>query len=176
MTRVQPALASALVAVSLGVSSAALADAAPREASPPHAAGAQATPQASIVGTPSVRSSLRTSATGARYVSLQVVLRLDRSHAPSRRTTVAAPTLRAGQQLPDALFGGRTLRRIGRATRHCFVGEVAQLRRRTEIGSASWRLGLIDDQQVLAPVKRVTVRSTSGTGWTRTAAARLRCG
>jgi len=56
------------------------------------------------------------------------------------------------------------------------VGEVAQLRRRTEIGSASWRLGLIDDQQVLAPVKRVTVRSTSGTGWTRTAAARLRCG
>jgi hypothetical protein len=73
-----------------------------------------------------------------------------------RRTygLLAGPLLRAGQAVPDELFGGTTLGRIGDKGRHCYAAEVAQLRRHASVHNrAGWRVAFHDGHRVAAQVR-----------------------
>lgn len=127
-----------------------------------------------LVGTPSVRYTIDDKEGVGRYVSLGVVLRANRALTRADQHAVAAPQLRRGQRLPDALFGGLTLRTIGDRS-HCYVGEVAQLSQRRRVEDRTWRLGLFADQAVVTPVKRVTLKRVDDDSWEHAAARRLGC-
>jgi hypothetical protein len=113
-----------------------------------------------------------------RYVTLGAVVRLDRAMTSARRrkySLVASPTLRTGQSVPAALFGGASLGRIGLTSRRCYSAEVSQLKRRSSVRSgAKWRLGFSDGKRVTGQVKQVTLRRSSSE-WIRQAAERLGC-
>ena len=95
------------------------------------------------------------------HASLGAVVRLERQLTDRRRRVyglVAGPTLRAGQAVPDALFGGTSLGRIGDKDRHCYATEVAQLRRHATVhDGARWRIGFMDGHTVNAQVRTVTL-------------------
>ena len=148
MTRARTTLAAAL-----GVT--ALAIVAPT-------AGAGGSPEGAprLARTPIVSLSIIADHQG-HYASLGAVVRLERQLTDRQRRVyglVAGPILRAGQTVPDALFGGMTLGRIGDKDRHCYATEVAQLRRHETVrDGARWRLGFTDGHTVGAQVRAVTL-------------------
>ena len=110
------------------------------------------------------------------FASLGAVVRLRHALTERQRRTyglLSGPLLRAGQAVPDELFGGTTLGRIGIKGRHCYAAEVAQLRRHAAVHSGDvWRVGFTDGHRVAAQVVRVTlVRGPAE----RAAAQRLGC-
>lgn len=88
-------------------------------------------------------------------------MRLERQLTDRQRRVyglLAGPTLRAGQAVPDELFGGTALGRIGDKDRHCYATEVAQLRRHATVrDGARWRIGFTDGRTVSARVRAVTL-------------------
>jgi hypothetical protein len=69
-----------------------------------------------------------------------------------------------GAALPDNLFGGTSLGRIGTASRHCYVAEVAQVRNHTKIRFGSiWRLAVHDGKQALGKGLRLHARRADST-------------
>jgi hypothetical protein len=104
------------------------------------------------------------------------VFRTDRELDLNKYATIAAPSLRSGQELPDELFGGVKPGTIGERRRHCYVAEVSLLARRSTVSDPKWRMGLRRDAQVTGRVKRVTLRRTDGEGrWQHEGAERLGC-
>jgi hypothetical protein len=110
------------------------------------------------------------------FVSLGAVVRLRSALTEHQRRTyglLAGPLLRPGQPVPDELFGGTTLGRIGANGRHCYAAEVAQLRRHAVVHSgAVWRVGFTDGHRVAGHV--TPVRLVRGPA-ERAAAQRLGC-
>lgn len=162
------AIVLALGASLIASSAASVQGSEPGRAAGPSAAGVQ------LVGTPSVRYA-PVAGDGQRYVSIAAVFRTDRALDRSRYSTIAAPSLRRGQQLPEALFGGLAAGRIGVRDRHGYIAETAQLQRRTRLDDHTWRLGLHINDRVTGRVKRVTLRRTRSDRWRRAAVARLGC-
>ncbi len=69
-----------------------------------------------------------------------------------------APRCAPARAVPDALFGGTSLGRIGDKDRHCYATEVAQLRRHATVhDGARWRIGFMDGHTVSAQVRTVTL-------------------
>jgi hypothetical protein len=107
---------------------------------------------------------------GQTYYSLSAVVKLDRTltAADRRRLGLIASTwatranLDPGTTLPDALFGGTSLGRVGRPAAHCYIAEVAQLHaHRTVKPGLSWRIALHDGHTVLRTAPRVTIAKSS---------------
>lgn len=165
-------LSHATVALALGASLVASSGA---SAQAPERAATQIASGVQLIGTPSVRYSIVRRSDGQRHVSIAAVFRTDRALDRSRYSTIVAPSLRRGQRLPDALFGGLTAARIGNRDHNCFIAETAQLKRRTRIEDRTWRLGLVTGDRVTGRVKRVTLKRASSDRWQRAAAARLGC-
>jgi hypothetical protein len=110
------------------------------------------------------------------FISLGAVVRLRHAITEHQRRSfglIAGTRLRAGQQVPDELFGGTTLGRLGPKGRHCYAAEVAQLRRHASVHTGDvWRVAFTDGHHVAAQVRSVTlVRGPSE----RAAAQRLGC-
>lgn len=132
-------------------------------------AGALALPATAAAPTPRlVAAELTALRSSDGDVGLRAVVRLDRAPAPAQRRGLGllaaggpAPRQVAnGAALPDALFGGTSLGRIGVAGRHCYVAEVAQLRahRSVTLGTP-WRLVLHDGRRVTGSGLQVTLRA-----------------
>ena len=108
------------------------------------AAGLAAPPH--LVGTPHATTAIVDGA-----VSVGVHVRLDRRFADSaeqrRYAVVAAPHLQTGQRLPQELFGGTSLGRIGHREAPWYAAEALQLRKRasvaaqTRAGRSRWCAG-----------------------------------
>jgi hypothetical protein len=127
----------------------------------PVAQAAAAPPR--IVGTPTVTAASVSSTGNGRFVSLGATVRLDRPFANAteqhRYALVAAPRLRAGERLPDALFGGSVLGRLGRRPGAWYTGEVAQLALHRAVRSgARWQVALARGNRIVGVVKPVTLR------------------
>jgi len=113
--------------------------------------------------------------TGTPYYSLSAVVRLDRSLTEADRRGgglgligsfwATRDHLDQGTKLPDELFGGTTLGRVGRVSAHCYRAEVAQLNPHTNVRPGrSWRIALHDGHTVLRLAPRTTlVKRTSAT-------------
>lgn len=127
-----------------------------------------------IIGTPSVRYRIVKDARLGRYVSIEAVLRLNRSPGSSSQRAITAPTLRSGQELPQQIFGGATLRTLLKDG-PCYVGEISQLRQRTGVSDRTWRLGLFSKGEVVTTPQRVTLKRDAGDDWQRAAGRRLGC-
>ena len=131
------------------------------------AAGAGGSPQGAprLARTPTVSLAILADSKG-HYASLAAVVRLERQITDRQRRVyglVAGPVLRAGQAVPDALFGGTSLGRIGDKDRHCYAAEVAQLRRHPTVrDGAQWRIGFMDGHTVSAQVRTVTLHRSGG--------------
>jgi hypothetical protein len=132
-------------------------------------AGAQAPPR--IVKASSIAAKRITPKGGAAYYSLGAVVRLDRSLTVAERrhfgliasTWATRRNLDPGAKLPDALFGGTGLGRIGRPAAHCYLAEVAQLNAHRSVRPGrSWRIALHDGHTVLRTAPRVTLASATG--------------
>jgi hypothetical protein len=112
-----------------------------------------------------------------RYVSFGAVVRLRHKLTEHQRRTfglIAGTRLRAGQPVPDELFGGTTLGRLGTKGRNCYAAEVAQLRRHTSVHAGDvWRVAFADSKNVAAQVRSVHV--VRGASSDRVAAQRLGC-
>ena len=126
------------------------------------AAGAGGSPNGApkLARTPTVSLAIIADRQG-HHASLAAVVRLERQLTDRQRRVyglVAGPVLRAGQAVPDELFGGTSLGRIGDKDRHCYAAEVAQLRRHTTVrDGARWRIGFTDGSTVSAQVRTVTL-------------------
>jgi hypothetical protein len=124
--------------------------------------GAEGSPDGApkLARTPTVSLAIIADRQG-HHASLAAVVRLKRQLTDRQRRVyglVAGPALRAGQAVPDALFGGTSLGRIGDKDRHCYAAEVAQLRRHTTVrNGAQWRIGFMDGHTVSAQVRTVTL-------------------
>lgn len=129
---------------------------------------ARAASAPAFVGTPS-----------ARYMgaTIGVVVRLDRR--PSRPSTMAiyaAPHLRSGQKMGSNMYGGTSLGAIGSPQRHCYLAEALQPRPRAQLRQgAHWRVGITVRATTLVDTSRVTLRTSTGDAWIRSAAKRLGC-
>ncbi|MBI5106991.1 MAG: hypothetical protein HZB46_18755 [Solirubrobacterales bacterium] len=100
---------------------------------------------------------------GDSFVSIGASFRLDREFSSDAErfqyAIVVAPHLRAGQKLPDELFGGTTFGRIGARGGHCFRAEAVQLRKRAKVRrGARWQAALVHRSTVVGPVRTVTLR------------------
>jgi hypothetical protein len=112
---------------------------------------------------------------GSPYFSLSAVVKLNRSLTSADRQGggfgligslwATRRNLDRGTQLPDELFGGTSLGRVGRAGAHCYRAEVAQLNaHRTVRPGRPWRIALHDGQTVLRLAPRtILVKNTSAT-------------
>jgi len=111
------------------------------------------------------------------FASIGAVVRLRHELTDHQRRTfglIAGTRLRAGQSVPDQLFGGTTLGRLGTKGRNCYAAEVAQLRRHASVRSGDvWRLAFADGTHVAAQVR--AVRLVRGPSSDRAAAERLGC-
>jgi hypothetical protein len=107
---------------------------------------------------------------GQPYYSLSAVVKLDRSlTAADRRglgliasTWATRARLDPGTTLPDALFGGTSLGRVGRPAGHCYIAEIAHLHaHKTVKPGLSWRIALHDGHTVLRTAPRVTIAKST---------------
>lgn len=134
-----------------------------------------------VIGTPSARYVFaETDAGRGRFLSIAAVFRTDRVLDRDVSATVAGPRLRPGQTLFGALFGSTTPSRIGQTSKHCYVGEITQLRRHPTLSEHSWKFGLRSNGQVVGLVKNIKLKrqatAPSGGGqWELVAAERLGC-
>jgi hypothetical protein len=147
---------------------------------PSVSAGRQEETPVRLVGTPAVHYTWIERG-GARFASFAAVVKLNRAltRAEQRRgrySLVVAPGLRRSQELPDELFGGGSLGRIGNRG-HCYSAEPSQLASRpAPRPRARWRLGIAANERVLGQVKRVTLGSVRPPpSWPLEAARRLGC-
>ena len=157
-------LALALVAVAI------VPGAAHAATPPPHLVGGKLT--AKRVTTPQ----------GA-FVSFGAVVRLSRGITTRERSHLALITapwshreqVAGGATLPDNLFGGTSLGRIGSPERHCYVAEVAQVQNHTSVRAGStWRLAVHDGRHALGSGLRLHERRAGATD-ERAQAEALRC-
>jgi hypothetical protein len=135
------------------------------------AAGAQSPPR--VLKASTIAAKRIEPKSGEPYYSLSAVVKLNRAltTADRRRLGLLAGTwatranIDSGTTLPDALFGGTSLGRVGRRSAHCYIAEVAQLHaHRTVKPGLSWRIALHDGQTVLRTAPRVTLeKSTTAT-------------
>jgi hypothetical protein len=135
------------------------------------AAGAQSPPR--VLKASTIAAKRIEPKSGQPYYSLSAVVRLDRTLTATdrRRLGLIASTwatranLDPGTTLPDALFGGTSLGRVGRPAAHCYIAEVAQLHaHKTVKPGLSWRIALHDGHTVLRTAPRVTIaKSTTAT-------------
>jgi hypothetical protein len=126
-----------------------------------------------IVDASNIAANRITPKSGDAYYSLSAVVRLSRALTASERahfgliaSTWATRThLAPGARLPDALFGGTSLGRVGRPSAHCYLAEVAQLAaHKTVKPGQSWRLALHNGHTVLRTAPRVILsKSTTAT-------------
>jgi hypothetical protein len=117
------------------------------------------------------------------YYAIGAVVRFDRDLTSSEQQRYGLITtqwtfrdhLNVGRRVPDALFGGISLGRIGTKGRHCYVAEVATFRAwHTVKPGGSWRLALHDGHTVLRDAPRtILLKATNGTE--RQQAAALGC-
>lgn len=101
---------------------------------------------------------------GERFYAFGAVVRFDRAltAAEQRRTGLIATQwifrahLAPGRALPDPLFGGTGLGRVGARGKHCYLAEVATVRawHAVRLGGA-WRVALHDGRTVLRTAPRV---------------------
>jgi hypothetical protein len=116
-----------------------------------------------LIGTPIVTYSVKSSAYTGRVVTIGAEVRLDRPFANPREqrayTIVAAPRLRSGQVLADALFGGTALGRLPRRAGAWYRAEAVQLRQRRSVPrGARWQLALARGNRIVGAIKTVTLR------------------
>ena len=106
------------------------------------------------------------------FVSFGAVVRLSRGITTRERSHIGLITapwshreqVANGAALPDNLFGGTSLGRIGRAQRHCYVAEVAQVQNHTKIRYGSiWRLAVHNGNQALGNGLRLHARRADST-------------
>ena len=121
-------------------------------------AAALATAAFHLVGTPHATAQVVDGA-----VSVGVHVRLDRQFASraeqGRYAVVAAPHLKTGQKLPQRLFGGTSLGRIGGASAPWYAAEALQLRKRAGVADgARWQVALVRSGRVVGAVKTVRLR------------------
>ena len=145
-------------------------------------AGAQAATDAPGLVKGQLTAKRITTAQGS-FVSFGAVVRLDRALPAKGRSQlglITAPRsdrkqIANGAALPDNLFGGTSLGRIGAAARHCYVAEVAQVRNHTNIRFGStWHLAVHDGRHALGGSLRLHVAKASSTN-ERAAAEALGC-
>jgi hypothetical protein len=95
----------------------------------------------------------------SHFVSLGAVVRLRHALTERQRRSfglIAGTRLRVGQSVPDELFGGTTLGRLGTKGRNCYAAEVAQLRRHASVHAGDvWRVAFADGRHVAAQVRSV---------------------
>lgn len=144
--------------------------AAPASAAAPHLVGGRLT--AKRITTPH-----------GPFVSFGAVVRLDRDVTTRERSHIGLVTapwnhrgqVASGAALPDNLFGGTSLGRIGSPGRHCYVAEVAQVTSHTGVRFGStWRLAIHDGRHVLGSGLRLHARRADRTD-ERALAEALRC-
>jgi hypothetical protein len=136
---------------------------------------AEAAPQ--FAAAPAVSFQIIVDSSKGHFASLGAVVRLRHKLTEHQRRTfglIAGTRLRAGQSVPDELFGGTTLGRLGTKGSNCYAAEVAQLRRHAGVHSGDvWRVAFADGQRVAAQVR--SVRLVRGPSSDRAAAQRLGC-
>jgi hypothetical protein len=157
--------------IAIALAAAALVPAAAHAATaPPHLVGGKLT--AKRITTPQ-----------GTFVSFGAVVRLDRGVTTRERSHIGLITapwnhreqVADGAALPDNLFGGTSLGRIGSPGRHCYVAEVAEVRNHTKIRYGStWRLAVHDGKEALGTGLRLHARDASSTT-EREQAEALRC-
>lgn len=106
------------------------------------------------------------------FVAFGAVVKLDRAltgPTRSRWGLITAPwsvrkQVADAAHLPDNLFGGTSLGRIGSPSRHCYVAEVAQVTNHTSVRFGStWRLAVHDGNHARGAGLRLRVRKASST-------------
>ena len=135
-------LTLALIATTVGAAAPATAAAAPPK----------------LVGTPFVSYKVVDGA-----VSIGATVRLDRRFADTtemhRYSLVAAPRLKRGQQLPDALFGGTALGRFPSRPGAWYRAEAQLLHKRSAVKSGTrWQVALASGDRIVGVVKTVRLR------------------
>jgi hypothetical protein len=100
---------------------------------------------------------------GDPFITVGATVKLERafqSKAEQRRySVVAAPHLRAGQRLPDELFGGTSLGRLPHRSGAWYAAEAVQLRRRASVKTgARWQVALARGNRIVGVVKTVRIR------------------
>jgi hypothetical protein len=109
---------------------------------------------------------------GASYYSLSAVVKLSRSLTQADRTGgglgliaslwATRDHLDPGTELPDELFAGSSLGRVGRTSSHCYRAEVAQLSPHHAVRPGrSWRVALHDGHHVLRLAPRTTLAKST---------------
>jgi hypothetical protein len=106
------------------------------------------------------------------FVAFGAVVKLDREltgPTRSRFGLITAPwsvrkQIADGVHLPDNLFGGTSLGRIGKASRHCYVAEVAQVTNHTSVRFGStWKVAVHDGNHAIGSGLRLRVGKASET-------------
>lgn len=124
---------------------------------------AQAANTPRILQTSTIAAKRVIPAHGRPYYSLSAVVRLsgalpiNHNNLGLVATTWATRShIDVGTRLPDALFAGSGLGRVGTAGRHCYRAEIAQLTaHHTVKAGLSWRVALHDGRRVLRTAPRV---------------------
>lgn len=151
--RARPMIVASISAMALATATTAVAQTAPR-----------------IVKASTIGAKRITPKSGDPYYSLGAVVKLDRSLTADERRRlglVASPgatraNLDLGTTLPDELFGGTSLGRVGRPAAHCYIAEIAQLHAHKTIKPRlSWRIALHNGQTVLRTAPRVTIAKSA---------------
>jgi hypothetical protein len=101
-----------------------------------------------------------------RYVTVGAFVRLDRTFTDKLRRKyflVAGTSLRGGQTLPKELFGGGTLGKLGKSSRHCYAeANVALLKRKKSTSAGtSWGIAFASGKKVVGKVWRVKIKKST---------------
>jgi hypothetical protein len=101
-----------------------------------------------------------------RYITVGAFVRLDRTITQKLRGKyflVAGTSLKAGQTLPKELFGGGTLGKLGKSSRHCYgEANVALLKRKKSTSTGTkWRIAFASGKKVVGKVWQVKIKKSS---------------
>jgi hypothetical protein len=100
-----------------------------------------------------------------RYITVGAFVRLDRALSGSLRRKyflIASPSLKAGQKIPDELFGGGALGALGKKSRHCYAADVSLLKRKKSTSSGTtWGIAFANSKRVVTKVYRVKIKKSS---------------
>jgi hypothetical protein len=115
-----------------------------------------------------------------RYITVGAYLRLDRTFTDKLRRNyflVAGTSLRAGQTLPKELFGGGTLGKLGKSSRHCYAeANVALLKRKKSTSTGTtWGVAFASGKKVVGKVWRVKIKKLTESSVVN-ASSKLGCG
>jgi hypothetical protein len=115
-----------------------------------------------------------------RYITVGAFLRLDRTFTDKLRRKyflVAGTSLRSGQTLPRELFGGGSLGKLGKSSRHCYgEANVALLKRKKSTSNGTtWGIGFASGKKVVGKVWKVKIKRSTESSVVN-AADKLGCG